>query len=118
MEERHARFKRGGVGDAGQVLRLLNRSGGKQGKAGLPAGHHVGMIAENGEGVGGQGAGGDMHAEGQQFAGDFVHVGDHQEQALRGGKRGAERADLQHPVQRAGGAGFGLHFDQLGHRAV
>ena len=118
MQERHARLEGGGVADAGQVLRLLHGTGGKQGEAGLPAGHHVGMVAENGEGVRGQGAGGNMHAEGEQFAGDFVHVGDHQEQALRGGEGGAHRADLQHPVQRPGGAGFRLHFDQPRHGAI
>jgi hypothetical protein len=54
---------------------------------------------------------------GGQFAGDLVHVGNHQEQALRGGKRGAERAGLQRAMQRASRATFTLHFDHIGNRA-
>ncbi len=52
-----------------------------------------------------------------QFAGDLVHVGDHQQQALRCGEGGGERPRLQGAVQGAGGAAFALHLDDRGHGA-
>ena len=46
----------------------------------------------------------------QQFAGDFIHVGDHEQQALGSGEGRGQGAGLQGTVYRAGGAGFRLHF--------
>ena len=46
----------------------------------------------------------------QHFAGDLVHVGDHQQQALAGRVGDGQRARAQGAVGGAGGAGFGLHF--------
>ena len=57
-----------------------------------PAGHDVGVIAENRERMRGQGAGRYVNARGGEFAGDLVHVGNHQQQSLRGGECGAESA--------------------------
>ena len=86
VEERHARRERGRVGDRGEVVGLLDRARAEQREAGLAAGHDVGVVAEDRERVGGDRAGGDVHAEGRQLAGDLVHVRDHQEQALRRGE--------------------------------
>ena len=47
---------------------------------------------------------------GQLLAGDLVHVGDHQQQALGGGVGGGQGAGGQRAVHRAGGAGLGLHL--------
>ena len=52
-----------------------------------------------------------------QLAGDLVHVGDHQQQALRRGEGGGERAGLQRAVEGAGGAAFALHLDHRRHGA-
>ena len=67
-------------------------------KPGLAAGHDVGVVAEDREGVGGDGAGGHVHAEGGQLARDLVHVRDHQEQALRGGEGRGQGARLERAV--------------------
>ena len=45
-----------------------------------------------------------------QLAGDLEHVGDHQQQALRGGEGGGEGPGLQCAVQRAGSAAFALQL--------
>ena len=74
-------------------------------------GHDIGMIAKDRERLGGQGAGGNMEDGRGQLAGDLEHVGDHQQQALRGGEGGGQRAGLQGAVHCARGAAFGLHFD-------
>ena len=68
------------------------------------------VVAENGQGVGGQGAGRHMKNAGKKFAGDFVHVGDHQQQALGSCIGGGQRTAGQHAVHNARGACFGLHF--------
>ena len=117
MEERDARAQGRGLADAGHVVGFLDRAGSQQGEAGLAAGHDVGLVTENGETVGGHGAGRDVHAVGRHFAGDLVHVGDIEEQALGGGKRGSERAGLERAVNRTRGAAFGLHFDNGWNRA-
>ena len=51
---------------------------------------------------------------GGQLAGDLVHVGDHQQQALGRGEGGGQAAALQGSVERSGGAAFALHFDDFG----
>jgi hypothetical protein len=96
-------------------VRLLHRAGGEQGEAGLPRRHDVGVVAEDGERVRGQGTGSHVQGEGGQLAGDLEHVGDHQQQALRGGEGGGQRAGLQRAVHRAGGAALGLHLHDLRH---
>ena len=78
--------------------------------AGGAARHHVGVVAEDRERMRGQGAGGDVHGGRGQFTGDLVHVGDHQQQALGGRKRGGECTGLQCAVQGAGSAAFALQF--------
>ena len=50
---------------------------------------------------------------GQQLAGDLVHVGDHQQQALGCGVGGGQSARRQRAVDSAGGTGLRLHFDDL-----
>ena len=67
--------------------------------------------------MGGQRAGGDVEAEWNEFPGDFIHVGDHQEQPLGSGERGTQRAGQECSVQGTGGTAFGLHFHHTGNRA-
>ncbi len=97
----------------GEVVRLLHRVGAEQGEAGLPEGHDVGVVAEDRQGVGGDGAGGHVHAEAGQLAGDLVHVRDHQEQALRRREGRRQAAGLQRPVDGRDGAGLRLHLGDV-----
>ena len=50
----------------------------------------------------------------RQFAGDLVHVRDHQQKPLRGGERRRKRAALERAVHRPGGAALALHLDDRG----
>ena len=113
VEERHAALEGGEVGHRGEVHHLLHRALGQQGEARLAGAHHVGVVAEDGEGLGGEGAGAHVEHAGQQFAGDLVHVGDHQQQTLRSGVGGGQSTGLQRAVHGAGGAGLALHLDDL-----
>ena len=117
MQEGDSRFERGGVRDQRQVHGFLNRVGAEHRPAGGAAEHHVGVVAENRERVRGDGARGDVEGRRRQFAGDLVHVGDHQQQSLGGGEGRGERSGLQRAVDRSGGSAFALHFDDVGHAA-
>ena len=117
MQHRNAPAQGGDLRDQGEIHHLLHRAGGQQRKAGAARGHHVAVIAEDGQGMRGHGARGDMKHRRRQLAGDLVHVRQHQHQALRGGEGGGQGAGLQGAVHRAGGAGLALHLDHLGYRA-
>ena len=110
MQERHAALQRGQMSDQSQVHGFLNAVGGQHGETGLTAGHHVAVITENAQGMSGQSTGADMENARQQLAGDLVHVGDHQKQALAGGEGGGQRAGNKAAVHGARRARFGLHF--------
>ena len=117
MHERHPRLERRGLRDEREVVRLLDRGGGKQGEPGLADRHHVGVVAEDREPLRRERAGSDVQHRRRQLTGDLVHVRDHQQQALGGRERRRERAALQRAVQRAGGSALALHLDDRGNVA-
>ena len=110
MQEGNAGLQGAQVRDQAQIHGFLHTVGGQQRKAGLTAGHHVGMVAENGQRMRSQRTGADMEDAGQEFAGDLIHVGDHQQEALAGGEGGRERAGGQAAVHGARRARLGLHL--------
>ena len=83
------------MGHCAQVHDLLGVGLGQHGKAGLAAGHNVGMVAEDVQALGGHGPSGDVEHRGQQLGGDLIHVGDHQQQTLGGGIGGGQGAGVQ-----------------------
>ena len=105
-------FERRRVGHARQVHDLLDAAAGQHRKAGVPAAHHVGMVAEDGQGVGADRAGRHVQHARQALAGDAVQHRDHQHQALGGGEARRQRAGLQGAVYGGDGAGFRLHLHQ------
>ena len=113
VEERHAALQGGEVCHRGEVHHLLHRAFGEECETGLAGAHHVGVVAEDGEGLGGEGAGAHVEHAGQQFAGDLVHVGDHQQQTLRSGIGGGQSTGLEATVHGACGAGLTLHLHDL-----
>ena len=107
----------GEVGDGGEVHDLLDVALGQHGKAGLAAGHDVGVVAEDVQRVGGDGARRHVEDAGQALAGNLVHVGNHEEQALGGRVGGGEGTSTQRAVDGACGTGLGLHLDDAHGRA-
>jgi len=99
------------LGDEGEVLRLLDGIGTEHGPSGLPGCHDVLVVAEDGQSLGRQRAGGDMEDGAGEFTGDLVHVGDHQQEALRGREGRRERTGLEGTVDRSCGSTFRLHLD-------
>ena len=110
VDDGHAAFKGGHLGDQGHVFGFLHGRGGEHGPACVAHCHDVGVVSEDGEAVGGQGPGGDVHDGAREFAGDLEHVGDHEEQSLRGREGGAKGTRLDRAVVGGGGAGFALHL--------
>ena len=117
MDEGDARLEGRRVRDQREIHDLLHRIRTEQRKAGLARRHHVGVIAENRKPLRGERARGDVKNGGCEFARDFIHVRDHQQQSLASGKRRRQRAGLQCAVNSAGRAGFTLQFGYEGHGA-
>ena len=109
----HAGLDRGQVGNGSHVHALLHAGGGDLGKAGLTAGHHVGLVAEDGEEAGTDGSRRDVDDARKKLSGNAVERRNHQHQALRRSVARRERAALQTAVHGAAGAGLTLHFHQL-----
>ena len=101
----------------GQIHDLLHVALAQHGKAGLAAGHDVAVVAEDVQRLGGHGTGGHMEHGGQLLGGDLIHVGDHQQQTLRGGIGSGQSAGTQRAVYGTGCAGLGLHLHHLDLRA-
>ena len=110
VQEGNSALDGGQVRHGAQVHDLLHVGLGQHGKAGLTTRHDVAVIAEDVQGVAGEGSGGDVEHAGEQLARDLVHVGDHQQQALGRGVGGGQGACVQGAVDSAGSAGLSLHL--------
>ncbi len=97
----------------GQIHDFLHAALDQHCEAGLAAGHDVAVITEDVQGLGSNGTCGNVEHAGQLLSRDLVHVGDHQQQALRSGVGGGQSTGAQRAVDGAGGAGLGLHLDDL-----
>ena len=71
------------------------------------------MVTEDVQSLSSHGTGGHMEHTGQQLAGDLVHVGDHQQQALGSGVGGGQGTGGQRAVNGTGGTSLGLHLNDL-----
>ena len=109
VHERDARLDGREVRDEREVHHLLHRMRAELRHAGLAARHHVRMVVEDGERMFRDRARGDMDHARHQLASDEVQVRDHEQQALAGGERAAERAPCQRAVHGARGPCFRLH---------
>ena len=63
--------------------------------------------------MGGHGTGGHMEHAGHQLTGQLVHIGDHEQQALRSGVGGGQGTGGQRAVDGTGSASLGLHLHHL-----
>jgi hypothetical protein len=75
MNKRHAAFERGDMRNQRKVLGFLNAAGAQHGAAGLAHGHHVRVIAKDGERVGGNGTRGDVQYKGVSCPASLYSVG-------------------------------------------
>ena len=117
VQERNTRTERRRMRNDRHILRFLYGVRREHSPARLTASHDVRMIAENRQGARCDGTCRNMKYRARQFACDFVHIRNHQEQALRSRKRRAQRSRRQRTVYGARSSRFRLHFDNRRHRA-
>ena len=110
MNERQARLDCGKMGHECKIHNFLYGSGSEHCKTRLTCAHNVTVIAENGKRMSCECACRNMENAGKHFAGDFVHVGDHQKKTLRSGECGCQCACRKGTVNCACCAALGLHF--------
>ena len=110
VQERYMAFDGGQVSNSRHVHNFLYAAFSQQGKARLTASHNVTVIAENVQRAGGQSSGSYLEYSGQQFAGNFVHVGDHQQQTLGSGIGRGQSTCSQRTVHSTSSTSFRLHF--------
>ncbi|OQA01948.1 MAG: hypothetical protein BWY71_00197 [Planctomycetes bacterium ADurb.Bin412] len=110
VDKRHLRFQRRQMAYRSQIHDFLHRTGGHQRKARLPHRHHVAVIPENTQRMAGHRPGRHMKDRRYQFPGNLIHVRDHQQQTLAGGKRRGQCPSRQRTVYRSGRPGFRLHL--------
>ena len=79
----------------GQIHDFLHVALGEHGEAGLAAGHNVGLVTEDGQGVRSECARRHVEDGRKQLTGDLVHIRNHEQQALRGGIRRRQSAGIQ-----------------------
>ncbi len=116
VEEGYACFQRGSLRDEREILRLLNRVGEEHSPSGGPAGHHIAVIAEDGETGSRNGARRDMEYRAGELPGDLEHVGNHQQEALAGREGCGQRTCLERTVTRSGSASLTLHLLHVGNQ--
>ncbi len=101
------------VGNRRQVHDLLHAALDQHCEAGLAACHNVTVITEDVQGLGSNGTCRNIEHAGQLLSSDLVHVGDHQQQALRSGEGGGDSTCTQRAVHSACSAGLRLHLNDL-----
>ncbi len=113
VQERNASLDGGKVCNGTEVHDFLCVGLGKHGKTGLTAGINVGVIAEDVQSVRCYASCGYVDDAGKKFAGNLVHIRDHQKKTLRCGVSGGQSTGCQGTVNGTGSAGLGLHLDDL-----
>ena len=86
VQKRDSSLQSRQMGCGRQVHNFLHAALGENGHAGLSAGIDVGMVAEDGQGMGGDGSGGHMDDAGQQLPRHAVETRQHEQQSLGSGE--------------------------------
>jgi len=103
------------VGNAGQIHHFLHIVGRQHSHSRLAAGHHILVVSEDGQGMGGNSPGTDMDHTGQELTGDLVQIGHHEQKALGRGESAGQGPGGQGSMQSPGGPDFRLHFHHFHH---
>ncbi len=104
VQKWHAPLDRGQVGHRRKVHDFLGVCLGNHGKSGLAAGHHIGMVSKNAQGMACEGTRRYVKHSRQQLTRDFIHIRHHEQKALGCRIRGGEGARVQAAVDGAGSA--------------
>ena len=110
VQERNSAFDCGKVCNAGKVHNFLYTAFCQKSEASLASCHYVLVVTEDGKGAGCQSTCGNVENSRQKFASHFVHIGNHQKQALGCGVSSGQRTGLQGAMNSTCSASFRLHF--------
>ncbi len=110
MQEGYAALDCGKMRNARQIHNFLYGVGSQKSEARLTACHNVGMVAEDGQCLCSQRTRRYMEYAGKQFAGNFIHIGNHQQKTLRCCICCCQRTSSQGTMYCTGRTCFGLHF--------
>ena len=113
VQERYTAFDSTQMCYTCQIHNLLYTAFSQQCEAGLTCSHNVLVVTEDRQRACCQCTCGNVENCGQQLAGHFIHIRNHQKQALRCSVGSSQRTSLQRAVNCAGGTSFRLHFHQL-----
>ena len=113
MHKRHMSLNGRQMGYGSKIGAFLNACAAKHGKARIATAHDVGMIAENGHGMGPDRTGRNMQDDRLQLTGQAVQYGDHEHEPLRRRKSRTETARFGRTVNGTDGTRFGLHFHEF-----
>ena len=111
-EMKHRQFAGDGsqMCNSSQVHNLLYAVGAQHSKTGLTASHHVGVVTEDGQCMRRQRSCCNVEYGRCLFTGQFIHIRNHQKQALGSGKGGGIGTCGDGTVYCTCSAAFGLHF--------
>ena len=101
------------MGNNGQIHRFLDRSRSDETISCVPCGHHIRMIAKNGQGLTGQRPCRYMKHGRKHFSSDLMHVGQHEHESLGCGERCRQSACRQASMDSSRCACLGLHLDHF-----
>ena len=113
VQERNTALDSTQMCHACQVHNLLYAALSQQSKAGLTCSHNVLVVTKDRQRACCQRTCRNVEYSRQQLASHFIHIRNHQEQALRCGISSSQRTCLQRAVNCAGGTSLRLHFHQL-----
>ena len=117
IDERYLPLKRGHVRNRSEIHDFLRIGLGEHSKTRLPTGHDIGMIAKNTKSVRSDGTRSYVKDARELLGRNLIHVGNHEQQALRSGIRCSQGARAKSTVNGAGSACFRLHLDDTYTRA-
>ena len=113
VQEGNSTFDCGKMSNSGKVHNFLNTAFSKKCEASLASSHNVLVVTKDGQGASCQSTCRNVENCGQQFASHFIHVRNHQKQALGCGVSSSQRTGLQGTVNSTCSTCFGLHFQKF-----
>ena len=113
VEERHMALDGSKMRYRSEVHDFLDVALGEHGEARLTTTHDIGVVTEDVERMGRERTRAYVEDARQLFAGNLVHVGNHEEQTLGCRIGGGESTRAERAMHRTCSASLGLHLDDL-----
>ena len=110
IDERHTAPDCRKMSYSSKIHHLLHAAFAEHGETGLAGAHHILMVPENTESMGSECTRRHMEHTGKEFAGNLVHIRNHQQETLRRCICRGESTGLKRAVDSTCGTGLTLHL--------